>query len=149
MLFCAFALENTERNQLCIRIPNKGPWEWRNMEVCESIFWEVWYLCGLLSASVIAMALFLKGNGDNGVLLAVLSRWFNPLWLARWFQAGLHWRKTFVKTGEGNKRYIHLGYFVTKRRWFLLIDEPTNHLVMDGRKIEYLKKVSISICFTN
>ncbi len=35
------------------------------MEVCYSIFWKAWYLCGLLSAplSVIAMAIvFEKGT---------------------------------------------------------------------------------------
>ena len=46
------------------------------MEICESIFWKVWYLCGLISVplSVTAIALVLgKGTETVGTIGGIIT----------------------------------------------------------------------------
>ena len=73
--------------------------------------------------------LFLKRERRQWVLLALLSRWFRQsLLLARWFQQRLHWRKTLMKTGEGNKRGISITRIKAVNLLYFLIKDHGNYL---------------------
>ena len=85
---------------------NEETWKFANQ-----YFGKVWYLCGLLSAplSVIAMAIvFEKGTETMSTVGFIITMIQTIPLLARWFQQRLHWRKTLMKTGEGNKRGISI-----------------------------------------